>query len=311
MEKVNEMSPANKITIFPEGRTAETVLAVDLDDETREYLNTYPGSAQWLDVSAAEELAGSLGETQRRVKEIPGLELALLNKPANIKELLMLYSRMWNILAAIVGFALGIAVARVDGAAGASPTLMGCVCGFGTMYFSGTYLQKKRREHREHDETLKQTYAERLQAAAPHLVSIDAAQGDQRVRDALSYAETIHKGLTHLRQSGLSTVEEAEATDAALGRLLSAHVDESTAKTTLEPYRKILEDAAHDSDDEDIQYVQDLCTKQSRLHQKANDTIRAALEELSELETEVTAAERATHAKLAAARIRSEDGLDS
>lgn len=309
MEKVYEMSPANKITVFPDGRAAETVLAVELDDETREYLTTYPGSAQWIGVMSAEKLAHDVIEAGRAEVDIPGLFAALDGRPADIKEFLLSYHRLWSLLAAFVGLFLGITITNIDAIDGISPLLVGGVCSFGAMYFTGTFLTKKQCKRRNQDEALKQTYNERLRNVANRLVTLDTRE-DEDVREALNHAEEIHSRLAKLRRYGLSTVDSSESADAALDKLLRAHIDKRTATAALEHYRNSLDGVDHDSEDEDIQYVHDLCTKQSRIYWEAKDTIRAAMDELVALETEVVKAERTAHAKLAAARIRHEEGTE-
>lgn len=309
MEKVYEMSPANKITVFPDGHAAETVLAVDLDDETREYLTTYPGTAQWVGVRSAEKLADDLIEAGRAKAEVPGLFAALDGEPADTQELLLSYSRLWSLIAAFGGCLLGITMANIDGIDRLNPLLTGSIFGLMAMYFTDTFLQKKRRNRRNQDEALKQTYNERLRNVANRLVTLDTRE-DKDVREALNHAEEIHSRLAKLRRYGLSTVDSSESADAALDKLLRAHIDKRTATAALEHYRNSLDGVDHDSEDEDIQYVHDLCTKQSRIYWEAKDTIRAAMDELVALETEVVKAERTAHAKLAAARIRHEEGTE-
>lgn len=40
------MSAVSRIMVFPEGLSAQKVLAVDLDDDSVDYFSTYPGTAE-------------------------------------------------------------------------------------------------------------------------------------------------------------------------------------------------------------------------------------------------------------------------
>lgn len=121
------MSTVNRITVFPEGDTVETVLAVDLDAETTEYLSTYPGTAKRLSTQRAHGLADVLRALGIPVRTVPGLTSALRGEPDSFSDLFLAYSRLWGVLAGFI----------VCGVIWVLPDTFGLLDGFRRLWIGG------------------------------------------------------------------------------------------------------------------------------------------------------------------------------
>lgn len=299
------MSTIKMITIFPEGRAAETVLAVGLDDETTDYLNTYPGTAQWIGRYAREKLASDLREAGRDEAEIPGL----VSRPANGEEPLLPYFQVLSIFAGIASFYLGhvfLVLSDID-IGGFPHFLFALAVGLGTKGFVSAAFDERELKQKARDEECKRIYAKRLRESAPNLINIDDKDGN-RIRSAIRRVNTIHHHLAQLRRQGLSTVEEAAAADDAFNEVAQGHIDERTAKTRSHRYLTILAEVDSETitSDEDLHHVQQLSDDQSQALQEAKDRINTAMNELKTLKVAADKSARHATAKLSAAKLRSE-----
>ena len=304
------MSTTKMITIFPEGRAAETVLAVGLDDETTDYLSTYPGTAQWIGRYARETLANDLYETGRDEDEVPGLDSALVNDlRAKAEDLLWPYPRALSLLAGAVSFYLGhvlLVINDVD-LGGLLHVMFALAAGLvGKSSVSAAFNERKLKQ-KARDEECKRIYTKRLRESAPNLINIDDKDG-HRIRSAINRVNTIHHHLAQLRRQGLSTVEETAAADDAFNEVAQGHIDERTAKTRSHRYQTILAEVDRETitSDEDLHHLQQLSDDQSQALQKAKDRINDAMNELRTLKAAADKSARHASAKLSAAKLRSE-----
>lgn len=304
------MSAIKKITIFPEGRAAETVIAVDLDNETTDYLSTYPGTAQRLGRYATEKLASDIRKAGRDENEVPGLTSALKNRSVEGEGLLLPYSRVWSLMAGTVAFCLGhvlLGISDID-VDGLPHFLFAFAAGFATMGYVSSKFQENKIEQRTRDEESKRIYAERLRESADHLIRIDDKAANS-VRSAINCVNTIHGHLAQLRRLGLSTVEETTAADDALDAVIQGHMDERASKTRSKRYQRVLQEVDNETvkADEDLQHVQQLNEEQGQIQQEAKDRIGNAMSELNTLMGASAKFVQHASAKLSAAELRNEE----
>lgn len=302
------MSTIKMIAIFPEGRAAENVLAVGLDDETTDYLSTYPGTAHWINRYAREKLASDLREVGREENEVPGLISALRNHTANAEELQVPYPRAWSILAGCIAFCLGHLLLGTYDVDSIPRFLAALAIGFGMNGFISASFTEKQIKQRTRDEECKRIYAERLRESAANLIRLND-KGTNTIRCAINCVNTIHNHLAQLHRQGLSTVDETAAADDAFNEVVQGHMDERTATARSKRYQTILREVDSETiaSDEDLHHVQQLSDDQRRALRDAKDRIGNAMTELKTLMAATAKSARDTTAKLSAAKMRSEE----
>lgn len=302
------MGTIKMIAIFPEGRAAENVLAVGLDDEMTDYLSTYPGTAHWINRYAREKLASDLREVGREENEVPGLISALRNHTAHTEEFPAPYPRVWSILASCIAFCLGYLLLGLYDVDGVPRFLAALAAGFGTKGFVSATFVEKQIKQRTRDEECKRIYAERLRESSANLIRI-ADKDANTIRSAINCANTIHSHLAQLRRQGLSTVEETAAADDAFNEVVQGYMDERTAKDRTKRYQTILREVDSETitSDEDLHHVQQLSDDQHRALRDAKDRVDNAMTELNTLMAATAKSARHTTAKLSAAKLRSEE----
>jgi hypothetical protein len=297
------VSTFNRMLVFPEGHSAQEVLAVDLDEDTTAYLSTYPGTARWLSAPGLAHLQEGLDKVGKTYREVPGL-LANLRPEPSITD--------WPLLFLVV--ASNAIVFMVLGMKFLPPLvcyIIGIVAAVATLFLTRASVRRKRQASINHDEQVKRIYDERLQEAADNIVSIDDPDADD-VREALAHAEAIHDNLKLLRRFGLSTLEESEAVDEHLATLLRAHIAERASQPRLERFEEVLRDVDRKTiaDDTDLQNIQRLRDELAHTAEAARQKATAAMGELNQLEKETTATVRRTEAKLQAAELTGQEDIE-
>jgi hypothetical protein len=300
-ERGTTRSTVKRLVVFPEGRAAENVLAVDLDDDTAEYLSAYPGTAQWLSDYAAEKLSLDLSEVGMLKTEVPGLGTVLCGEPDDFKGFLEAWAFLWVPWAGVIAFM----VVNV-GLGGRWPWIAGGV-GLATMLLVGILMKKNKWSRQARDQEKKQVYDDRLRNSADHLIFIDDSDADD-VREVIALIDTINGNLAQVKNYGFSTREESGLIEESLTTYLRAHIDARSAQPQLERFAAVLRDVTSETiaADTDLQNVQQLKEELSTTIEAAGQQARGAKNEIHQLEKRTTAAVRQAEAKFQAAELRAQ-----
>lgn len=313
------MSAVSRIMVFPEGRSAQEVLAVDLDDDSVDYFSTYPGTAKW--VSNPERLREDLARVGKKPEHVPEVVPGLLENLLRSSSITLALPPMLSllggslILIAIVLFpGLLIAIVLFPGLDFLNVfvrLIIGLAAGAGTAWLIIAPSRKKIRRSIAADEERKGIYNERLREADDHFISIDDPDADD-VREALARADAINDNLKLIRRYGLSTIDEAEALDGHLANLLRAHIAERSAQPNLERFEAVLRDVDPETiaADADLQNIQQLRDKLLHTVKAAEEKTNSAKNELNQLEKATTISVRQTEAKIQAAELTGQEGTE-
>lgn len=206
-------SGITRLVVFPTPSTAETALAIDVDDATVEHYTTYPGSIIDLTSRSLVDLAEQVESTGQELDTIPGLPQALKRfqrYPAEWRSG-RFYQRTMEVSSLGPVPNTAIAGAGAFAAIGIGPTsLIGwefwaaipaVVAGMGT-YF-GLHLNGMHRD--SNDQTARTKYDIALRDDE-HVMSLSSFPAD-----LIETIHSIHTCLSTLRSIGLSTDEHHSA----------------------------------------------------------------------------------------------------
>lgn len=303
------MSAVSRIMVFPEGRSAQEVLAVDLDDDSVDYFSTYPGTAKW--VSNPERLREDLARVGKKPEHVPEVVPGLLENLLRSSSITLALPPMLSLLG---GSLILIAIVLFPGLDFLNVfvrLIIGLAAGAGTAWLIIAPSRKKIRRSIAADEERKGIYNERLREADDHFISIDDPDADD-VREALARADAINDNLKLIRRYGLSTIDEAEALDGHLANLLRAHIAERSAQPNLERFEAVLRDVDPETiaADADLQNIQQLRDNLLHTVKTAEEKTNSAKNELNQLEKATTTSVRQTEAKLQAAELTGQEGTE-
>lgn len=303
------MSAVSRIMVFPEGRSVQEVLAVDLDDDSVDYFSTYPGTAKWL--SDPERLREDLAKVGKKPEHVPEAVPGLLENLLRSSSITLALPPMLSLLG---GSLILIAIVLFPGLDFLNVfvrLILGLAAGAGTVWLIITPSRKKIRRSIAADTERKRIYNERLREADEHFISIDDPAADD-VREALASADAINDNLKLIRRYGLSTIDESEARDEHLANLLRAHIAERSAQPNLERFEAVLRDVDPETiaADADLQNIQQLRDNLLHTVKSAEEKASAAKNELNQLEKATTTSVRRTEAKLRAAELTGQEGTE-
>lgn len=300
------MSAVSRIMVFPEGRSAQEVLAVDLDDDRVDYFSTYPGTAKWL--SNPERLREDLAKVGKKPEHVPEVVPGLLENLLRSSSITLALPPLLSLLGGSLILIAILIFPGLDFLNVFVRLIIGLAAGAGTAWLIITPSRKKIRRSIAADEERKGIYNERLRESATNLIRLND-KGTNTIRCAINCVNTIHSHLDQLHRQGLSTVEETAAADDAFNEVIQGHMDERTATAHSKRYQTILREVDSETiaSDEDLHHVQQLSDDQRRALRDAKDRIGNAMTELKTLMAATAKSARDTTAKLSAAKLRSEE----
>lgn len=303
------MSAVSRIMVFPEGLSAQKVLAVDLDDDSVDYFSTYPGTAEWLPNPQPERLREDLAKAGKHPEDVPEDIPGLLENLLRSASITLALPPMLSILGGSLILIAIVLFPGLDFLNAFVRLIIGLAAGAGAAWLIIAPSRKRIRRSIAADEERKRVYDERLREADDHFISIDDPDADD-VREALASADAINDNLKLIRRYGLLTVDESEELDEHLANLLRAHIAERSAQPHLECFEAVLRDVDPETiaADADLQNIQQLRDKLLHTVKAAEKKASAAKNELNQLEKATATTVQQTEAKLRAAKLRSEEG---